>query len=511
MEVALAQFRSAVDLDSTFAAAALSLARTALQAIVNPDDFSRGKRLALAYEQRLSPIDRTLLHVTEDEWPNADALFTKANAAVGDYPDRPEFWYELGEAYLHSGPPAGIDRSVERAAYAFRHGWELDSAAYGASALGPSTGLVAEPVRHMVELAQVRGDTAAVRRWASRVLAVDSVSELSDVLRWHRAVIDGESARVAFWNGGGNEGRKGVGRIELFILWTGIGVEDYPRALAARERQTRTFNLRGSTYARMQVPLNRGRPSDVVRRTESPVRGPRAGIRDQVHNALYWGGDTTVGGSAARELARYADVPVGDASNARAQYFDVCTVGQWRAAHGDLRAANEAIKRLRAATLSGVPADSLAKFRRMVSLCAALLDAARATRSGSADARTTLALADSLARASVWEICCSEPVSGANLLLADLWERNGDVPHALQAVRRRSARFLRAPNYMSTFVREEGRLAALAGDTVGAVRAFRHYLGLRYDPELSVRPEVEHVRRELTALLQLTAHRKDQP
>jgi len=29
--------------------------------------------------------------------------------------------------------------------------------------------------------------------------------------------------------------------------------------------------------------------------------------------------------------------------------------------------------------------------------------------------------------------------------------------------------------YMSTFLREEGRLAAITGDTAGAVRGLRHY------------------------------------
>ena len=501
MDAALPQFRAAVGLDSTFALAALALARTSLQAVANADDFARGRRLALANEQRLSAVDRALLHVTAAEWPNAGELFTKANAAVGDYPDRAEFWYGLGEAYLHSGPPAGIDSSFERAAYAFRHGWELDSAAHGNSSLSPSAPLIAEPVRHIVELAHLRGDTAAVRQWASRVLAVDSSSELSDVLRWHRAVIDGDSARRMFWDSGGADGRRGIARIALFILWTGIGVEDYPRALAEGERQRRAFNPTGSTYAPMETALNRGRPSEVLRRTESAARGPRAEIRDQVHNALYWGGDTVAGRRAAHELARWADAPPMEGLDARSQYFDVCTVGQWRAAHGDMAAANAAITRLRAATVSGLGPDSLARFGRVMSLCTSLLDAERATYEGSPDARARLALADSLARASIWEVCCSDPVMGANLVVAGLWERQGDVPRALQAVRRRSARFLRNPNYLSTFAREEGRLAAIVGDTAGSVRAYRHYLGLRYDPEPSVRAEVDRVRRELAALL----------
>ena len=208
----------------------------------NPDDFGRGKGLALANEQRLSRVDRVLLHTTALEWPDADALFTTANDAVAAYPDRPEFWYGLGEAYLHTGPMAGVDSSFERAAYAFRQGWELDSAAFGNYPLSPSTPLVAEPVRHIVELAHLRGDTSAVRNWASRVLAVDSLSE-SRTFSWHRAVLSGDSARRAFWSGGGKDGRKGVVRIELFMLWTGIGLgntrKGLPTASGARASSIR--------------------------------------------------------------------------------------------------------------------------------------------------------------------------------------------------------------------------------------------------------------------------------
>ena len=88
----------------------------------------------------------------------------------------------------------------------------------------------------------------------------------------------------------------------------------------------------------------------------------------------------------------------------------------------------------------------------------------------------------------------------ANLLLARLWEKEGDLPRALKAVRRRSGAFPIGPNFMTTFLREEGRLAALTGDTLSAIRAYRHYLGLRHDPEPAVRPAVERVRRELGVL-----------
>lgn len=48
----------------------------------------------------------------------------------------------------------------------------------------------------------------------------------------------------------------------------------------------------------------------------------------------------------------------------------------------------------------------------------------------------------------------------------------------------------------------QGRLAALNGDTAGAIIAYRHYLGLRSNPEPTVRPEVEQVRSELAGLIE---------
>jgi hypothetical protein len=88
-----------------------------------------------------------------------------------------------------------------------------------------------------------------------------------------------------------------------------------------------------------------------------------------------------------------------------------------------------------------------------------------------------------------------------NLVLAHLWEAQGDLPRALQAVRRRAAGYGLTPLLISTFLREEGRLAALAGEREAAIRAYQHYLALRPDPEPSVKPEVEQVRADLADLV----------
>lgn len=76
---------------------------------------------------------------------------------------------------------------------------------------------------------------------------------------------------------------------------------------------------------------------------------------------------------------------------------------------------------------------------------------------------------------------------------------------ALAALRRRFTGIAVYPHYVRYF-REEGRLATLLGDTAGAIRAYRHYLSLRGDPEPRLRAEADTVRIELDALLRHAAN-----
>jgi hypothetical protein len=50
-------------------------------------------------------------------------------------------------------------------------------------------------------------------------------------------------------------------------------------------------------------------------------------------------------------------------------------------------------------------------------------------------------------------------------------------------------------------LRQEGRLAELAGDRRGAIEAYRRYLALRTNPDPSIKPQVEQVRAELARLV----------
>lgn len=53
---------------------------------------------------------------------------------------------------------------------------------------------------------------------------------------------------------------------------------------------------------------------------------------------------------------------------------------------------------------------------------------------------------------------------------------------------------------LATSLRMEGRLAAEVGDTEGAIRAYRHYLALRSDPDPTLQAQADSVRAALAEL-----------
>jgi hypothetical protein len=75
------------------------------------------------------------------------------------------------------------------------------------------------------------------------------------------------------------------------------------------------------------------------------------------------------------------------------------------------------------------------------------------------------------------------------------------VDRALRALRRRWIPLGEPePAGLAESYRLEGRLAALADDKVGALRAYRNYFKLRVDPEPSRVPQLDSVRAEVRAL-----------
>ncbi len=496
---AFRQFRDATVSDSTFALAAFELVHVS-QWMDGGEDADRGARLAQAGRSRLSSGDRALL----DAWPSTGPVPTgpeylhRWQKATEAYPDRAEVWYWLGDAYYHNGQMVGLDDPFGLAEQAFRRGWALDSA-NAVDSLAPEHSLIfAEPLNHMVTIAQMKGDTASVLRLVSLGLSADSTSGRVWDLRWHRALAMGDSARRAFWADSAHIDPWAFGQISQFISATGYGSQDWLRSMRLDTRSEENGQPGVIASSRVTALLNGGKPHE-ARRILYPDSTSTDGLADRLLAALYWQQDTSGTGKAARLLASRAagDLRHGDAG--WEQLRALCTVALWRAAHKDFDDARVSIQRLRRTIPTGLSSGDSIRSTQYATLCATLLDAMRASALRLPDARAKLAEADEAAR--TYNLVRT---LAANLVVARIAEAEGDLALALKAVRRRAGDFAGFQWYLSTFLREEGRLATLTGDTAGAIRAYQHFLFLRPDPEPEMRAESEQVRDELAGLLQET-------
>jgi hypothetical protein len=248
--------------------------------------------------------------------------------------------------------------------------------------------------------------------------------------------------------------------------------------------------------------LDRGRPSDVRSDLETLASlgpdGLRLSLWLQVQDALYAEGDTVAAKLAIEKLQRPLQIVQagGTTQQQRRHATNLFWLEQWRIAHGDSRSVRQAITRIR--TLQPLLYNDQL-VTRLGPAAAVLLEAQLAALEGRPDSGVRLARLDSL-------LLFGEPMGfeqAVNLAAARLHETRGDLQAALAAVRRRPRATSVGNNLpRATYLREEGRLAALLGDTLGAIYAYRYYLALRSNPEPSVRPEVERVRAALARLEQ---------
>ncbi len=491
-------FRDATLLDSTFALAALELLHAAKWVDRDSEDAQRALRLALAGRTRLVPADRALLSTLAHRWLPSAELIGGWRAATVAYPDRAEFWYGLGDAYYHFGMLTDLADPLGLARQAFQRGWALDSAS-GADTPGAERSPVfAEPLSHMVEIAFVQRDTASVRRFVALGLSADSTSAEEWYLRWLRAAAVGDSARRAFWADSQRIEPDAFALMHRFTASAGVVPDDYVRSAALMRRHHEADDRGSPDFDSHVLALNGGRPQEAARiLTGKPdVPGLSANVGLPMREALYWGGDTTAAVEVARRLVPRAAGATLPGEAGKVHIRSLCTLTTWRLSRGDYRYAEAAARRLRESTVRGLAERDSIVMIEYKTKCAALLEATRATALRLPNARGALERADSAARADE-----SGMSLGANLVVARLAEAQGDLPLALRAVRRRANEYVMLPPwYLSTFLREEGRLAALTGDTTGAIRAYRHYLALRPNPEPGVAPEVEGVRAALAAL-----------
>jgi tetratricopeptide (TPR) repeat protein len=517
-EAAVADFGRAVALDSTFALAAVELASTAgLQIKARPTEaaladqgwwseadstWERAVELASRERRRLEARDldyfQALAGVGYPRVSNAVEQLVRWEQIVQAQPDRADAWHHFGLALLHHAPSVGVADARERAATAFRRALATDSAFAGAL-LG------------LLEVAAFAGDTGETRRLGQQYLARYPGSDEANYVRWRVAARVGDLRSLHRLRQRFDSLSPGT---LVRIQWTsqveGIALEDAERAVEAllsraggRVERSRAVGLATILH------LNRGRPRQALAVSASVAdlsQVPYWNPRFRVVYALYWSGDSTEGARSAEEVERRAhETLAGGAGRHNPEAIrpvDLLIPAQWRLWQGDTTLVARAVTILRASApsdtglvrgvlASGTPPrlpQGSSWTHRAVLLEAILASVAR--RSDAAPLRTRL---DSLTRLG----CCATP-HYTGFVLARLYERAGDLEAALDAIRR--ARWYFPPEYLSTALREEGRLAALTGDREGAIRAYRHFLTLWEQAEPEQARKGETVRAELRRL-----------
>jgi len=493
---AVAHFERALEIDSTFALAALRLAVTGYW--LRGSAWTDRLDLAWQHRDRLSPRDRIVLQAFAGPNYPATAWWSEdlgaAERAVAVAPDRPEVWFLLGDVLFHLGPGLGRPDAWQQAATAFGHALELDST-------------FVAPLEHLLELAAATRDTMQVRRLAARYFPNNSLAEHADFLRWRVAIAVGDTVEL----------RQIRGRFDrmptaslLRIVGTGqlegLAPADLDRAAAALRRRPAPQSerwLMGRTLH--YLALNRGRAHGAVTELPLPAEGeplPRWADRLTVLDALFGDGNVAAASRAATRLATFSRAPSAEAAEERAaRDADLCVLEFWRLLRGDTDRTPQVVARLREIP---VEMDSLG-IGRSDSLCATALEAIYAQERRRDEAPAVLRVLDSLMR--LGPAATNDVETFGNLVVARLFEAQGDPSAALAVVRRRPYQWAYGPMFLSSFLHEEQRLAALVGDTLGALLAARRYLGLRTDPDPGLADEVAAVQAALARLSYMSARK----
>jgi len=481
-------FERALDADSTFALAALGL-RMASSWYGDATLQQRGLDIAWRERARLSRRDQTLLLAIGGprypEPPTAQELLTARERYLAVAPDRADAWYLLGDHVFHYGWVLNVPNAEERALESFRRASEIDSS-YVVGYL------------HALPLALSLGDTAAARRFERLRLASDTTRFWFSLHRWQAAYVAGDSA-------GGRaiadsiDLSQYVFQMDQLAFYDGTGASDVRRAIdtalakAPNDGQRRLLERLAHDFE-----LVAGRPNAalahlrLISDTATDVNVAVLEVRD----ALIADGDTSAALEGVRVLSALEAAPIATDTTRRANQRAATRVLEpWRLAHGDTSQTRRSIERLRALTR---PLTGSRRTEAEVEIAA--IEAMHAEVARSPTLRATATRLDSLLRIMDYTATNPGRASFANLVAARLLEKSGDLRGALGAIRRRTDAWSQTNAYLGTQLREEGRIAALAGEREEAIRAYRHYLALRGDAEPAVRPQVDAVRRELKQL-----------
>ena len=480
--------------DSTFAQAAFGLLATnpLIGTVMRTDGFALMPEV-WRLRGRLNPRDVALMRAMAFVGPNYPGpstyaeVIAQAEVAAAAAPDSPDHWFTLGSDLAHYGAVSSAADWPRRAATALDRAIALDSSFAPALAL-------------RLHVALLLRDAGATRRLAALLEAPVTAGRGEALMLWAAAVTAGDSAGARRWRDQGREARINyltkLVKLPLHAVTVGLPLDDARWA---------------------NITLRRAGETPAERNAASLGEYAVATAAGQVVPFGTWAFDTpgfanpwTVANLVQQALIEPAYEPqvremLRSYQPDRWPPLRDCFVELYRVAHGDTAGTRAALKRLRAFAAnrpaSLAPGDwEPLDFRVCPLLLETLLEPAG---SGTGRARREL---EALMRDGPRWLTGGRagpvaPTVLANWFLAGRHEAAGDLPAALAALRRRELNYY--PGYLWTlpaFLRQEGRLAARTGDTLGARQAYDHYLVLRTDPDPVFRPERDSVVAERAAL-----------
>ena len=488
-------FERALDADSTFALAALGL-RMASSWYGDGALQQRGLDIAWREKARLSQRDQLLLVAVGGprypEAPTAQELLQARERYLAFAPDRADAWYLLGDHVFHYGWVLNVPNPEERALESFRRASEIDST-YVVGYL------------HALPLSLSLGDTAATRRFERLRLAADTSRFWLVLQRWQRAYAAGDSARAGAIADSIDLSQYVYG-MDQIAFYDGTGERDVRRGLdSALAKAADDGQRRAIARLAHDFELVAGRPEAALKYlvttadSANDLNVPVLKVRD----AMIADGDTAAVPAAVKVLVAAEGGPIAsDSARRESQRAAIRVMEPWRLTHGDTSQTRRSIERLR------MLSRQLTGSRKIdADVSIAVIEAMHADVARSPDLRAVTMRLDSLLRMLDYPSSNVGRASFGNLVAARLLEKSGDIRGALAAARRRSDAWTYNNPYLATQLREQGRLAALAGEREEAIRAYRHFLALRADAEPGLQPQVESVRRDLRQLEKASAGR----
>jgi len=459
---AIAALARALELDSAFALAARDYAEAADWAGEDPQGVA--KQRAWGLRDRLGVRDRAILTaLVGRRWPSLTPVREQVEdweAAIHWAPDRSRTWFGLGDVLFHSGNVVAIPGAQDRARNAFDRALALDSAS-------------APALLHRIEMAAREGDTGLVRRLMPLVERGTTPSDALEFLHWRAAVALGDSAAL-------RRSRSAFDSLSSFALvrivgWgqlDDLGASDPVRALTILQRRASTNAESAYRFSQTaSLAGNRGRIAEMAQAYAAAGAGPSV-----TAPLLYAAADA--GRPALETLRRSVAAGTDTSAYARTE------VTFWELWEGDSIEIEPA--RAYLAELDRAPGG----------LSSTAYGCLAAARLGRPDALARLRRADSLAD---W-LADANQVGPTMLVLARCHEALGDRAGALAMLGRRPLDPVYGPGSLAGYLYDEGRLALLDEDGPRALRAWRHFLVLRDDPDPALRPQVAMVRRVVDSL-----------